>query len=72
MKTAQRASPAVSDAEVIVIIDKIVDHYWREEQRNYLESPTDVENPHIFWHLQELDRYRCGLYERVHQRKRPK
>jgi len=72
MKTAPRAAPAVSEAEVIVIIDKIVDHYWREEQRSYLESPTDVENPHIFCHLQKLDRFRCGLYERVYQRKRPK
>lgn len=52
MKAAQRAAPPISEAEVIVIIDKIVDHYWRKEQRSYLESPADVENPHIFWHLQ--------------------
>lgn len=72
MKTSQRAATAVSEAEVIVIIDKIVDHYWREEQRNYVENPSDPEKPHIFCHLQELDRFRCGLYDRISKQRRPK
>ena len=72
MKTAQRAAPAVSEAEAIVVIDKILDHYWRDELRDYVENPSDVETPHIFCHLQELDRFRCGLYDRIHKRRRPK
>ena len=72
MRTPQKSPPTVSEAEVIVVIDKILDHYWRDELRDYVESPSDIEKPHIFCHLQELDRFRCGLYDRIHQRRHPK
>jgi hypothetical protein len=72
MKPQRNPAPTVGEAEVIVVIDKILDHYWRDELRDYVENPSDVENPHIFCHLQELDRFRCGLYDRIHKRRSPK
>lgn len=72
MKTPRESPPPVSEAEAIVLIDKILDHYWREELRHYVENPSDPEKPHIFCHLQELDRFRCGLYERIIKRRPPK
>ena len=72
MRTMPNPKPRVSEEEVIVIIDRIVDHYWRDEQKDYVETPIDVDSPHVFCHLQELDRFRCELYERTSKRSRPK
>lgn len=70
MRTTPKPKPRVSEEEAIKIIDRIVDHYWRDEQKDYVETPLDVESPHIFWHLQELDRFRCQLCERIIERRR--
>ncbi len=61
MRTPQKLPPTSSEAEAIVVLDKILDHYWRDELRDCVENPHAPEKPHSFCHLQELDRFRDGF-----------
>ena len=63
MSAIRKPKPRVGVGEVVQAIERILDRYWRQELKDFVEHPVDLENPHIFCFLQELDRFRCQLQE---------
>lgn len=62
--------PALTVREVIESIERILDRYWREELADSVTTEWDPKHPHVFYHLQLLDRLRLELMRRQ-RRKRP-
>ena len=63
MSVIKKPRPRVEVGEVIQAIERVLDRYWRQELKDFVETPVDLDSPHVFCFLQELDRFRCQLQE---------